>query len=237
MTAKPHHINCANCKMSALCLPLALESSDIDKLDEIVRRSRPLQKGEHLYRSNDAFQSVYAVRSGAIKLYTISGSGQEQAMGFCLPGEIFGMDSLHSKAYINSAVALETSSICEIPFTRFEELSHKIPSLQRHFISLMSREMSQDQQLITLLGTKSADERVAALLVNIARRQVRQGLSETRYRLPMSRAEIGSYLGLTIETVSRVFSRLQQKGLIEANRKEVEIKDIDLLCETANIQP
>ena len=129
---------------------------------------------------------------------------------------------------------METSAICEIPFSRLEELSLTMPSLQRHFFKLMSKEITNDQQLITLLSKNSAEERVATLLLSISSRNAKRNLSSLRFRLPMSRADIGNYLGLTVETVSRVFSRFQKQGLLEVDKKEIEIKDIDALQELAN---
>jgi len=220
--------------MNALCLPIALQHHEIDKLDRIIERGRPLQKNEHIYYAGEAFKSIYAVRSGAIKGFTVNNEGVEQVTGFYLPGEIFGMDGIGHPNHINAAIALETSAICEIPFSRMEELSIQLPSLQRHFFSLMSREITNDQQLITLLSKNSAEERVATLLVSISARNARRNLSGTRFRLPMSRADIGNYLGLTVETVSRVFSRFQSQGLLEVDKKEISIVELENLKKMAN---
>ena len=234
----PHNssISCGNCRLGSICLPLALDDGDIVKLDEIVRRGRPLQKGEHLYRESDNFCSVYAVRAGAIKAYRITGDGQEQVTGFYFPGEIIGMDGIAKGKYACSAKALETSAVCEIPFHKLEELSTLVPSMQRHFFQLMSQEITTDQQLITLLSKNSAEERIASLLISISARNARRKLSETHFRLPMSRTDIGNFLGLTVETVSRVISRFNKQGLISVDSKEVVLLDLDGLKETANIK-
>lgn len=237
MEAKcPHNgaVHCGDCRMNALCLPIALQSHEIDKLNQIVERGRPLQKGEHIYYAGEAFRSIYAVRSGAIKGFTVNNDGVEQVTGFYLPGEIFGMDGIGHPNHINAAIALETSAICEIPFSRMEDLSLQIPSLQRHFFALMSREITSDQQLITMLSKNSAEERVATLLVSISARNARRSLSGSRFRLPMSRADIGNYLGLTVETVSRVFSRFQNQNVLLVDKKEIEILDMDKLKSMAN---
>jgi len=218
-------ISCSGCRLSSICLPIALQASDIDRLNAIIQRGRPLQKGEHVYREGDAFHSVYAVRSGALKAYSITDDGTEQVTGFYLPGEVFGMDGLGRNRYASSAVALETSAICEIPFERLGDLSARIPTLQRHFFRLMSQEIAQDQQLITLLSKNSAEQRVAALLLSISARNARRKLSATAFRLPMSRTDIGNYLGLTVETVSRVFSRFQKVGLLASTHREVSLLD------------
>jgi CRP/FNR family transcriptional regulator len=238
MEAKcPHSattVNCNDCRMSALCLPMALQADEIDRLNRIVERGRPLQRNEYIYHAGEPFKSIYAVRSGAVKGFTVNDEGVEQVTGFYLPGEIFGMDGIGHPNHINSAVALETAAICEIPFSRLEELSTQIPSLQRHFFRLMSREITNDQQLITMLSKNSAEERIATLLTSISARNARRKLSGSRFRLPMSRADIGNYMGLTVETVSRVFSRFQKQDILSVDKKEIEILDLDRLRSMAN---
>ncbi len=232
----PHEYqaSCSNCRLGSICLPFALESREIDQLDSIIQRSKPLQKGQHLYRESDHFQSVFAVRSGVLKAYRTTDDGREQVTGFYFPGEILGMDGISNNLHASSAKALETSAVCEIPFTALEKLSATMPQLQRHFFQLMSREIAEDQQLITLLSKSSADERVAALLLSISTRNARRKLSPTQFRLSMSRVDIGNYLGLTVETVSRVFSRLQKLQLLKVENKEIEILDVDALREIAD---
>jgi CRP/FNR family transcriptional regulator len=225
----PVQTHCAHCRLSGLCLPLALESHQIEQLDTIIQRGRPLQRGAHLYREKEGFHAVYAVRSGSIKAYTTAEDGTEQVTGFYFPGEILGMDGISTNRHASSAMALETTAVCEIPFNLLGELSIRLPSLQRHFFQLMSREITEDQQLITLLSRKPADARVAALLLSISTRHARRALSATRFRLPMSRRDIGNYLGLTVETVSRVFSRLQREAVIAANKREVELLEREKL--------
>lgn len=227
----PHDkkISCGNCRLNTICLPISLHIDDIDRLNGIVQRGKPLHKGDYLYRANDTFDSIYAIRSGAVKALTLSDNGDEQVTGFYLPGEIVGMDGIADDRYTNSVIALETASVCEIPFHRMEELSLQIPNLQRHFFQLMSREITQDQQIITLLSKSSAEERIASLLLSISSRNNRRQLSANAFRLPMSRTDIGNYLGLTIETVSRIFTRLQKQGVITVNKKEIQISNMELL--------
>jgi len=234
----PHdyQVTCGNCRLNSICLPLALESDDIAQLDQIIQRSKPLQKNEHLYREGDGFRSVYAVRSGTLKAYKTTDDGREQVTGFYFPGEILGMDGISNNQHASSARALETAAICEIPFTSLEKLSAMMPSLQRHFFQLMSREITEDQQLITLLSKNSADERVASLMVSISSRNARRKLSATQFRLPMSRVDIGNYLGLTVETVSRVFSRMQKLGILHVDNKEIKVMDTPALQKMANLK-
>lgn len=228
------HVTCTDCSLNPICLPIAVRDDELDELDSIIKRSRPLRRGEHLFRPGDTFESVYAVRSGAFKTYTLTEEGEEQVTGFYLPGEILGMDGLSTNQHSNAAKSLESSAICEIPFTKLEGLSSRIPTLQRHFFQLMSREIQADQQLMLLLTKKPADERVAALLLNLSSRYTRRGLSANRFRLPMSRNDIGNYLGLAVETVSRIFTRLQQSGVLTVNGKEIEVTNRQVLCDMAN---
>ena len=220
---------CADCRLAGICLPISLEVEDIDRLDHIIQRGRPIQKKEHVYHAGDEFSSVYAVRSGAIKTVKITSDGIEQITGFHLPGEIIGMDGLATNVHSNAAIALETSAICEIPFTRLEELSTKLPSLQRRFFQLMSKEITEEQQLITMLSKNTAEERIASLLLSISVRNQNRGLSSSEFYLPMSRSDIGNYLGLTIETVSRIFTRLHKADVIGLDKKHIKINDIDEL--------
>jgi CRP/FNR family transcriptional regulator len=230
-----YQVSCGNCRLNSICLPLALESDDIEQLDDIIQRSKPLQKSQHLYREGDIFRSVYAVRSGAMKAYKTTDDGREQVTGFYFPGEILGMDGISNNLHASSAKALETAAVCEIPFTSLEKLSSLMPSLQRHFFQLMSREITEDQQLITLLSKNSADERVASLMLSISTRNSKRKLSATQFRLPMSRVDIGNYLGLTVETVSRVFSRMQKLEILRVDNKEIKILDLAGLQKMANV--
>lgn len=227
--------SCMHCRLSKICLPVALSGQDVVKLDEIVKRGRVTQRGEHVYRSGESFTSVFAIRSGYVKTYRITDDGEEQITGFYFPGEIFGMDGISKHKYTNSAKALESTAICEIPFERFQELTFELPSLQTHFFQLMSQEIADDQQLITMLSKKTAEQRIATFLLMISMRNTERGLSETRYRLAMSRTDIGNYLGLTVETVSRVLSRLSKENVIDLDQKEVSIVALERLRELANL--
>ena len=232
-----HHdkrVSCSNCRLSSLCLPLSLELDELDQVDEVILRNQPLHKGDYLYRIGDPFSSIYAIRAGCVKSVRLTEEGEEQITGFYLPGEILGMDGLNEDHYSNSAIALETSAICEIPFAKLEDLSRQIPSLQRHFFQLMSREIINDQELITLLSKGSAEQRIAALLLSLSARHQRRQLSATEFSLPMSRTDMGNYLGLTIETVSRVFGRFQKEDVLSADRRMIKLKEINQLKAIAN---
>jgi CRP/FNR family transcriptional regulator len=217
--------SCFDCNLKSLCLPIAMDVRDIEKLDKIIQRTRPIQAGEHLYRSGDPFKSLYAVRSGSIKTYLIDDEGVEQVTGFYLPGEVLGFDGIGTHIHGCNVVALETSSVCEMPFDRLEELTLVIPGLQHHFFQLMGKQIDSDHQMMLTLSKKNAEGRIATLLISLSRRYSRRNLSPNAMRLPMSRMDIGNFLGLTIETVSRTFSRLAKEEVIEVDGREVVIKD------------
>jgi CRP/FNR family transcriptional regulator len=229
-------VSCSDCRLGNICLPLVLEADEVSRLEEIVRRGRPLRKAEHLYHESDEFVSVYAVRSGAVKTYKVTADGGEQVTGFYFPGEIFGMDGIGKNSYTCSAKALETSAVCEIPFHRLEDLASQLPSMQRHFFQLMSQEITNDQQLITLLSKNTAEERIASLLMSISFRNAQRKLSKTHFRLPMSRTDIGNFLGLTVETVSRVVSRFNKQGFITVENKEITLLDLPALKKLASFK-
>jgi CRP/FNR family transcriptional regulator len=206
-----------------------MDVRDIEKLDKIIQRTRPIQAGEHLYRSGDHFKSLYAVRSGSIKTYLIDDEGVEQVTAFYLPGEVLGFDGIANSIHSCNVVALETSSVCEMPFERLEELTLVIPGLQHHFFQLMGKQIETDHQMMLTLSKKNAEGRIATLLLGLSRRYGRRNLSRTALRLPMSRMDIGNFLGLTIETVSRTFSRLHKDAVISVDGREIVIKDPEKL--------
>ncbi|MEX0738709.1 MAG: fumarate/nitrate reduction transcriptional regulator Fnr [Pseudohongiella sp.] len=229
--ACPHNpaVSCSNCRLSDLCLPIALNKSEIDQLDSIIERNRPLGKGEHLYRQRDEFRSVYAVRSGSFKSYVLTSDGKSRVTGFCMPGEILGMDGIGSKVHGVSTMALEHSSICEIPFSQLEKLSHQLPNLQSRFFAIMGNEIVKDQHIHTLLSSYTAEQRLASFLLSLSTRFARCQRSPDRFLLQMTRGDIGEYLGLTLETVSRGFSGLQKKAIISVNNREIAISDMTSL--------
>ena len=230
---KQHQAHCKDCSLASLCLPISLTREDMDALDDIVKRGRPLKKGEFLFRQGDTFGSVFAVRSGALKTFSLSDGGEEQITGFHLPSELVGLSGVDGERYPVSAQALETTSVCEIPFERLDDLALQLPQLRRQLMRIMSREIRDDQQMMLLLSKKTADERIATFLVNLSARFRARGFSANQFRLAMSRNEIGNYLGLAVETVSRVFTRFQQNKLLEAEGKEVHILDPIELCALA----
>jgi len=226
--------------MNRLCLPLGLDANDLNKLEQLIERKKPLQPREGVFSSGDPFSSIYAVRSGSIKSFCIDPDGREQVTGFYFPGEIFGWDGLANNQYQNTAIALETTSLCEIPYEQLDELGNSIPPIQKYLMKLISREINADQQLIALLAANSAQQKLASLLLSISDRLLQRKLSSTRILLPMSRGEISNYLGLTVETVSRVLGVFQRKKYLAVNKKEIEILDMqalrDLMLSTEEVE-
>lgn len=227
-------VACKDCNLFQLCLPVGIDAQELEELDSIIKRRRPVKRSEHLFRVGDPFQAIYAVRSGSIKTYTPTEDGHEQVTGFHLPGELLGLDAINLEHHPCAAKALETTSLCEIPFKRLEELSMRLPSLQHQLLKIMSKEILHDQSLLMLLGKKSAEERLAALLLSLSDRYQQRGFSPTDFYLSMSRNDIGNYLGLAVETVSRLFTRFQEEGLLNVQRKHVCITDFRRLSAIAN---
>jgi CRP/FNR family transcriptional regulator, anaerobic regulatory protein len=219
-------IACSSCNLRELCLPVDLCDMEMQRLDALTSLKRAFRRGEYLYRSGERFRALYAIRTGFFKTQVLHEDGREQVTGFQMPGEIIGLDAICSDAHTCDAVALDDSEICEIPFDRLEELSREIPGLQRHLHKIMSREIVRDQGIMMLLGSMRAEERLAAFLLNLSQRFSARGYSASSFHLRMTRQEIGSYLGLKLETVSRTLSHFHEYGLLNVRVREVEIMDM-----------
>ena len=213
--------HCTTCNLRELCLPCGLPASDTHLLGDMVYTRRRLKRGDCLFRSGGEFDSLYAVRSGFFKSSVVLEDGRDQVTAFHMAGEILGLDGIGNGAHSADAIALEDSEVCIIPYARLEE-----PALQRQLQKVMSRELVRDQGVMMLLGTMRAEERLAAFLLNLSQRFVARGFSPNEFHLRMTRDEIGSYLGLSLETVSRLFSRFQEEGLITVQQKHIRILDV-----------
>ncbi len=222
-------IACSNCNLRELCLPIDLSVSEMKRLEDLSNNKRTFSTGGYLYRTGDRFKSLHAIRSGSFKTRVLHEDGRELVTGFLMAGEIIGLDAISTDSHTCEAVAMEDSEVCELPFGKLEELSRIIPSLQRHLHKIMSREIVRDQGIMLLLGSMRAEQRLAAFLLNLSQRNATHGMSGTQLKLLMSRLEIGSYLGLKLETISRAFSHLQEDGLIQVKARSVEILDLPSL--------
>ncbi len=226
ITSQGLKVACSECNMRELCLPFELSDNDMGRLDSLIGGGRKLKRGQHLYRAGDSFGSIFAVKAGFFKTDVLTEDGRDQVTGFQMAGEILGMDGIGTETHTCNAVALEDSEVCLIPFAELEMLSSKIPSLQHNLHKVMSREIVRDHGVMMLLGTMRAEERLAAFLLNLSQRFTARGYSPSEFHLRMTREEIGSYLGLKLETVSRAFSRFQDEGLISVQQKHICILDI-----------
>ena len=228
---------CSNCNLRELCLPYGLNPTELDRLDDLVSSRRRLKRGDYLYRAGEGFDAIYAIRSGFFKTDVLLEDGRDQVTGFQMAGELLGLDGISSEHHTCNAVALEDSEICAIPFSRLEGLSREIQTLQHHFHKVMSREIVRDHGVMMLLGTMRAEERLAAFLLNLSQRFTARGFSPSEFNLRMTREEIGSYLGLKLETVSRAFSRFQEEGFIAVQQKHIRILNVIGLKALMNHQP
>jgi len=219
-------VTCASCNLRELCLPGAVRPDDLQRVENIVYARRRVKRGEALFNAGDEFKAVYAIRSGFFKSSVVDGEGREQVTGFFMGGELLGMDGLGAGAYNGTAIALEDSEVCILPYALIEEMAREVPALQRHLHAVLAREIVRDHGVMMLLGSMRAEERLATFLLNLSKRFVRRGYSACDFHLRMTREEIGSYLGLKLETVSRLFSQFQDDGLIEVQQKHVRILDI-----------
>lgn len=201
----------------------------MQRLDHLINLKRTYRRGDYLFRSGEFFRSLYAIRTGFFKTQVLHEDGREQVTGFQMAGEIIGMDAISTDSHTCDAIALEDSEVCEIPFDRLEALSRELPSLQRHLHRIMSREIVRDQGIMLLLGSMRAEERLAAFLLNLSQRFSARGYSPTCFNLRMTRQEIGSYLGLKLETISRTLSQFQEDGLISVKVRSIEILDVPRL--------
>jgi CRP/FNR family transcriptional regulator len=231
MPAARNTVACASCCLQGVCLPCDLKAGELDRFGDIAAAKRKVARGASLYRPGEAFESLYAVRSGAFKTVGVSHDGEEKVTGFYLSGELLGLDSISSGRHAYSAVALEDSEVCAIPFAALEKMAASVPMLQHKLFKVLSGDISRDQGLMLLLGSMSAEQRLAAFLLSLSRRYLRLGFAANRYTLRMTREEIGNYLGLTLETVSRLMSRFQKEGLVGVQQREVEIKQPQRLRE------
>ncbi|MGH8737324.1 MAG: fumarate/nitrate reduction transcriptional regulator Fnr [Burkholderiales bacterium] len=229
----PHKFEttCSNCNLRELCLPQGLSEEDLQRVEQIVYARRRLKRGERLFNAGDGFSAIYAVRSGFFKTSVIDNEGREQVTGFSMGGELLGMDGIGAGRYNGTTSALEDSEVCVMPFSLIEELSWEVRALQRHLHAVLSREIVRDHGVMMLLGSMRAEERLAAFLLNLSKRFIKRGYSRTDFHLRMTREEIGSFLGLKLETVSRLFSKFQEDGLIEVRQKHVRILDAEGLAQ------
>jgi CRP/FNR family transcriptional regulator len=236
MSSSTIKVACSNCNLRELCMPLGLSDSEMVRVDDMVATRRKVARGDNLFRNGDKFNALYAIRTGFFKTRVSAEDGRDQVTGFQMAGEIIGLDGIVSDHHTCDAVALEDAEVCVMPFDRIEELSREITSLQRHVHKIMSREIVRENGVMLLLGGMRAEERLAAFLLNLVQRLHARGLSQSELVLRMTREEIGSYLGLKLETVSRTFSKLVDDGIVEVKQRHVRILNAEGLKLIVNAQ-
>lgn len=219
-------VACSQCTLGKLCLPKNLDDQELREFERIVQKLRPLQKGEHIFRAGEQFAAIVSVRSGSFKSYVINEEGEEQVLGFHLPGELIGLDAIHSTTHTASVVALDTSSVCALNFESVSHMARHLPELQAELFRVMSRNIAE---LEANSADLTADERIARFLLSLSSRFEQRGYSRTEFNLSMARRDIASYLRLATETVSRVLARLQDADVIRVNRKNIVIQDFAAL--------
>lgn len=221
---------CSACARRSVCIPSDLSVAQIARLDTFVRDTRHVRRGQPLYLAGDRFQNFYAIRTGSFKFLTVHRDGIEQISSFFVAGETLGLDGVSSGSHAGEAVALEDSSACVIPFAMLEAFCAESPAMQRYLHRLMSEEIVRQAALVMLLGTMKAEQRVAAFLLSLSERVGGRGYPRSELELRMSREEIGNYLGLKLETVSRMLSKLTRQGLVEIRAKQIRIVDFGALA-------
>jgi CRP/FNR family transcriptional regulator len=227
-------VACSSCNLRELCLPVQLSVDELSRLDALIATRRRVRRGQALFRIGEPFRALYAIRTGFFKTCTAADDGREQVTGFQTAGELLGFDGIGSDVHACDAVALEDSQVCTIPYDAFEALSHEYPALQRLLHRVMSREIVRDHGVMLLLGSMRAEERLANFLLNLTRRMQARGFSASELVLRMTREEIGSYLGLKLETISRTFSRFHEDGILEVNQRQIRILDLPALQAMVN---
>jgi len=222
-------VACSNCNLRELCMPVGLNKEELARVDTLVDVRRKVKKGGALFHNGEKFTSLYAIRTGFFKTCIATEDGRDQVTGFQMAGEVMGLDGIVNDQHTCDAIALEDAEVCVLPFERIEELSHEIASMQRHVHKIMSREIVRENGVMLLLGSMRAEERLAAFLLNLVQRLHTRGFSQSELVLRMTREEIGSYLGLKLETVSRTFSKFAEEGIVEVKQRHVRILNSDAL--------
>jgi len=222
-------VSCKDCNLRELCFPHGMNDEELTNMEAVVEQPKSLHKNDFLYRDGDKTMAIYAVRSGCVKTMTESANGDEQIVGFHMPGELLGLDGFAEDTHTCNAVALETSSICELPLDQLETLCHTLPGLQKQMRRIMGKEVSNDHKLLLLLGKMTAEERLASFLLSLSTRMEERHWKENEFNLSMPRQDIANYLGMAVETVSRLFATFQAEKIIEVDRRHITVLDMPRL--------
>jgi len=219
--------------MRELCIPKSLNDKEMFKLDAIIERASPTQKGERLFKPQDPLTALYAIRSGSVKSYNLSDEGDDQVTAFHFGGEVLGLDAISVGHHTSFATALETSMICKIPYQALTALASRCPSLHKKLLRMLSYEIRTVQNIVLLHANKNSEQRLAHFINSLSEEYALRGFSSSEFKLSMSRTDIASFLGLTVETISRLLSRFQKQGLITVSAKYVMILDMPAIITLA----
>jgi len=233
ISLSPESTRCSTCMLNNFCLPMGMAQNDVSHLDDVVKERIRIPKGGTLFRQGDKAEAIYGIRSGSIKTQLEDASGQVQITGFLLAGEIVGIDGFLEKTQLSHAIALEDTEVCVARIEDMDRVIAQVPALQHQLRRLTSQEIKRSQELVMALGVLRSEQRLAAFLLSMSQRLASLGYSSTEFILRMSREEIGNYLGMTLETVSRLFSRFARENLIRVHQREVQLLDLRTLRELA----
>lgn len=217
---------CAACEARRICPAGGLAPAEVAKFQDIVYLRRTVKRGEPLFVAGDACSALYVLWRGFLKTTVVDSEGHEQVTGFYMAGDVLGIDCVGGASHSDTALALADCDVCVMPYSLIEPLARAVPALQHRLHAAMSDEIVHSQRAMMRLGSMRADQRLASFLLGLSRRSLRRGLSGHEMQLPMTRIDIGSYLGLTIETVSRLLSLFQRQGLLDVNHRHIRLLDI-----------
>ena len=229
---KQAQLACSQCSLVELCLPKGLTAEELKVFEQAVSRKKPIEKSEYLYRAGEEMTSLYTVKTDAFKANIDSLDGQENIVGFFLPGELMGLDGIASGQYQCDMIALGDAHVCQLSYRDFERVSEKFPVLRQEILSVSSNNMTAAQKMLMYIGKRPVEERLAMFLISISQRFKARGLSESRFHLPMSRHDLANYLSMAPETISRQFKKLQDQDLVSIRNRDLTIKNAAALRST-----
>ena len=222
-------ISCDACSLNNICLPYGLSASEITELESSIDKTIKVKKKDAIFRTNQEMEGIFAVKSGAIKTSIANEDGQEQVLEFHFPGDMLGFDAFNTGHHSCDAIALEDTLLCKIPVNVFDNLCERLPGLRKELRRQVGKEIAHNQHLLLSLGQQQTDERLANFLLLVSKHYQSRGFSNKEFVLPMSRQDLSNYLGMAVETLSRIISRMTDDKIIKVERRMVIISDIKKL--------
>jgi len=234
LSTKKPAVACQNCSLSDLCLPRGLNREELELLEKSINKTVKVKKRDYLYHRDDQQHAIYAVKAGAIKTSLSTPDGEEQILGFYLPGDLLGFDAFAHNHHTCDAQALDDSLVCELNMDNFQDLCGKIASMRGQMLRQIGSEIEREHMLLLTLGQMRTEERLATFLSRLSARNAERGFSITEFYLPMARHDLANYLGMAVETLSRMFSRLQDEKVIDVQHRLIKILDMGRLKQLAH---